>query len=57
MVLAVRVGRLTGKGVEEAMAGETESELLAWKTREMELVMEVDLEAVDGRWLSLEGGR
>ena len=54
VLVAVRV-ELTGGDVEEAMAGETVSELLTGETEEMELVIEVDLAAVDERWLGLEG--
>ena len=56
VLVAVRV-ELTGGDVEEAMADEPESELLAGETEEMELVIEVGLAAVDERWLGLEGGR
>jgi len=56
VLMAVRVGMLTSKGVEEATAGEAEGELLIGEREEMELVAEVDLVAVDVRWLSLEDG-
>ena len=52
VLVAVRV-ELTGGDVEEAMAGEPESELLTGEAEEVELVIEVDLAAVDERWLSL----
>ena len=57
VLVAVRVGGLTGEDVEEARAGEAEGLLLIGKTEEMELVIEVDLVAVDVRWLRLEDGR
>ena len=57
VLLAVRVGWLTGGGVEEAMAGEAEGWLLIGEREEMELAIEVDLVAVDVRWLSLKDGR
>ena len=52
VLVAVRV-ELTGGDVEEAMADEPESELLTGEAEEVELVIEVDLAAVDERWLSL----
>ena len=55
MVVAVK--GLTGEGVEEAMAGKAEGWLLIGQREVMELVIEVDLVAVDARWLSLEDGR
>ena len=55
--MAVRVERLTSRDVEEAMAGEAEGGLLMGEREEMELVVGVDLVAVDVRWLSLEDGR
>ena len=57
VLMAVRVERLAGGDVEEAMAGGAEGGLLMGERDEMELVVEVDLVAVDVRWLSLEGGR
>ena len=57
VLMAVRVEMLTSKDVEEATAGEAEGELLIGEREEMELVAEVDLVAVDVRWLSLEDGR
>ena len=51
------VSMLTGEDVEDAMAGEAEDGLLMGEREEMELVIEVDLVAVDVRWLSLEGWR
>ena len=57
VLVAVGVERLTGGDVEEAMAGEAEGGLLVGEREEMELVIEVDLVAVDVRWLSLEGWR
>ena len=53
VLVAVRVGRLSGGDVEEDVAGEPESELLTGEAEEVELVIEVDLAAVDERWLSL----
>jgi len=57
VLMAVRVGMLTSKDVEEAMAGDAEVELLMGEREEMELVAEVGLVAVDVRWLGLENGR
>ena len=59
LLVAVRVEKLTGGDVEEAMAGEAVSGLLTGETKEKDLVIEVNLAAVNGRWLSLpvEGGR
>ena len=48
---------LPGGDVEEAMAGEAEGGLLIGEREEMELVVEVDLVAMDVRWLSLNDGR
>ncbi len=55
--MAVRVERLIGADVAEAMAGGAEDGLLIGEREEMELVVEVDLVAVDVRWLVLEDGR
>ena len=57
VLMAVRVERLTSKGVEGATAGEAEGGLLTGEREEMELVAEVGFVAVDVRWLSLESGR
>jgi hypothetical protein len=56
-LMAVRVERLTRRDVEDAIAGEAEDGLLIGEKEEMELVVEVDLVAVDVRWLVLEDGR
>ena len=55
--MAVVAGRLTSRDVEGAMAGEAEGGLLIEEREDIELVMEVDLVAVDVRWLSLEDER
>jgi len=57
VLMAVRVERLTSKDVEEATAGEAEGGLLTGEREEMELVAEVDLVAVDVRWLCLKDRR
>ena len=57
VLMAVRVEILTGGDVEEAMAGGAKGWLLEEEREEVELAIEVDLVAVDVRWLSLKDGR
>jgi hypothetical protein len=56
VLMAVRVERLTSEDVGEAMAGEAEGGLLIGEREEVGLVVEVDLVAVDVRWLVLDDG-